>query len=425
MLYLNIDEMTIVILLKDTNKLSLHNWDSLAERIIVNVENILSLKKIFGEKEFVETKNIQGYNKGYTYGLHPFYFRVCYHEYQHSMGVAIRFSAQSLIYYRSMFEKEFGTTIEPYEIVRYINARLPDYTVRCSRIDLYADYIDENINVDELRKQLDNGEYCIYSIRESKNGKYYMPSSSKLHYTNVDGKVDTIYIGIGNKGVNSILRIYNKKLEQIKNYGIRYEEAVNCKNWVRFENEIHGKYAHSITKELLNINSNEELGELIASCILNKYTIMNKNNDRYIATKLLENLRNNNAYRFKNIKYTNNSLSKQLDYLMNKSGLISFVQKLFEIGDTKLVLHFFTYLKEESMNRAKNRDTTKWLKENKKIYLANEIHLFDKYKNTLVEAETEEKECQPSLASFNYKLIENQTFPNKDYSTSVERKTKG
>lgn len=417
--------MTIVILLRDTEQLHFYHWDTLAERIIVNAEKELYFNEIFGNKELTETNNIQGYNKGYTYGVQPFYFRVCYNDYEHSMGVAIRFSAKSLIYYRTEFEKKYGASIEPYEIIRYLTHSFPEHEVRCSRIDLYADYIDEDINVNSLRQQLENGDFNIYSICESKTGtRYYRPSPSKMRYTNSDGVVDTIYIGKGNKGVSSILRIYNKKLEQIQNHGIRYDEAVNCKNWVRFENEIHGKYAHNLTKTLLNINSNEEMGELIASCILNKYTIMDKEKKRYVATKSLEDIRNNNDYHFKNIKYRDNSLLKQFEYLKDKSGLISFVQKLIEIGDITLALQFLSYILQTAMNSRVNRDTNKWLEKNIRVYKENGVHIFEKYKCILSVNETEEKECQPSLASFSYKLIKNQTFPQQDYSTSVTESLK-
>lgn len=397
MVTIGVDEMTIVVLLKDKKILSQRFWDVVAEGIIQQIEAVLKLKMIFGSKQKAETSNIQGYNKGYTYGEHSFYFRVCYHEYENGMGVAIRFSAQSLLYYKTKYQELYGKIVEPYEIIGNLTNAL-DYTVRLSRIDLYADFInEEDIAVDDLRKDLESGKYQVYSNSINKNVQFYKKTNSNLTYTTKNGVVNTMYIGSKNKGTTSLLRIYNKKLEQISKHGARYDEAIDCKSWVRFENEIHGKYAHDLTNVIREIDNTDQLGELIASCILNKYTIKDEEGNSYEATRLLEKMRQDNDYHFKNVKYNDHSLKKQLDYLTNKTGLISFMHKLDAI-DSEQIWKFLWYLKIVAEDRKPNRDTKKWLRAHEATVKKNGIHLFDDCVNA-----KNEKGCQPSLTSFAHK----------------------
>ena len=50
-----------------------------------------------------------------------------------------------------------------------------------------------------------------------------------------------------------------------------YDEAIQCESWVRFEAVYKGIYAHQITEGLQQVSTEDELKQLIAKYISDKY----------------------------------------------------------------------------------------------------------------------------------------------------------
>ena len=373
MIVFNIDEITAVVLLKEKDVLEYQSWDLIAEKIINKINTILKLISIFGEPHKSTTQNVQGYNRGYEYGDNSFYFRVCYHEYQHSMGVAIKFSAQSMLYYKNKYEEINKEIIEIYQIVKLLFDNLIEYDVHLSRVDIYADFINEGLSVNEIYKDIIDEKYQFYLL---KNGNNLVKNTSSINSEAKDKIVETIYVGEKNKGFVSLLRIYNKKKEQITKHGVRYQEAIDYSSWVRFENEIHGKYARELTLQLVMLNSKEEQSSLIATCLLNKYSLLDEDKNKHKTTQLISDTKGMNKFYFVNTKYADNSLQKSLEYLTEKAGLISFLYKLKSIDETQFD-KFVGYLKASLEEYVPNKDTIKWLNKNKGIYMSTGINLFD------------------------------------------------
>lgn len=358
----NIDEFTIMILLNEKSKKQLKNkfWDDFAKEIICEIETALWLVEIFGTKTETKSRNLEGYTDGYSYGEHDFYFRVCFNERFNKMGVAIRFSAQSLKYYNSKFLEATGTCIYVFDFIKKLTYALPDYEVRFSRIDHCVDFIDENIpSVNEIYEDLKNG-YEFYTSKGVKN-----PSKITAYSSNLI--VETINIGSKQKGKQTTCRIYDKRIEQLKTKGIQFEEAKNCKSWIRFENEIHGKYAHNLTKEILKMETEVELCELTIRVILNKYSIRDKDGNDHLITKKLKDIKNNNDYYYSINKYNNTSLEKNIEYITNNSGLISFLYKLSKINASG-PNDFCNYAIEKANHHIPNKDTRRWLDRNGEFY---------------------------------------------------------
>jgi hypothetical protein len=404
MLKLGIDEFTIIVLLSEKNKnaLETHDWDDVACFIVTSIASILSLTDVFGKASINDSNIVKGYNHGFEYGEHAFFFRVCYHSYYPNMGVAIKFSAQAYTFYRTQYMLLYGTEIEPYDILKYLVNELKLCEVRLSRIDFCADFIDEGICVTDICNAFEHGELQMCFSSGKKN-------PSIMSYYKKGNIVSTIYWGSKTKNITSLLRIYDKKLEQIQNHGVHYDIALSCTSWVRMENEIRGDYAHSLTKQLLLISSKEELCNLIAECLVNKYSILNTpENKPFSTTAMLIACIKNSDYQYSSNNYSDFTIVQSIDYLCNKSGLIPFMYKLKKI-DSNLP-KVFIRICLECLNRYEpNKDTKSWLRKHQQYYIEhpNDVLKITSFKEDMQNKSTrkEPETCQKKKSQFGKKLV--------------------
>ena len=373
MLILGIDQITIVCKMTDKGILALHTWSDYANSLIKEIDKVLMLEETFGEKNSEVTGLVQGYTNGYSYGYHSFNFRICFHEAYWESGIAINFSAQALAYYCDQAEMITGARPEVYEILKVLGYTMQKRNVdtRLSRIDMYADFIDESLSVHELNKELTSGKYSFYYSNGRKN-------TSQHDYYTKNGIVETLYIGSKGKNIRSLLRIYNKRREQLQTHGIRYDEALKCSNWIRMENEIKGSYAHDLTKELLKINSKEEQANLIGTCLLNKYTLADNDGNIHKISKLIETSIQKKSYYFRDVHCKDFSLQQSYEYLVTNSGLLPFLYKLWELDHAT-----FNWFIKDLIRRTKdfepNRNTKAWLKVHEEFYKENGVKLNSKF----------------------------------------------
>lgn len=249
MIEYGIDEFTIVLQLTQTDRKNcdIEEWPNRAEGLIDTISRHAGFRWKFGDKR-PERKPPQGYTTAYTYGEHPFYFAVAYHPDQMRMGVVIKFSSQALDYFCN------ARHFKSYQLLQMVyNEDL--YQLRLSRVDLTADFIDENINVTKIYNDLSDKKISVFREYESeKTGETcYKKTVQKYQGYAVDGEVPTVYLGSVKS--NSRLRIYDKKREQLERSGTKLDKAKKCKNWVRFEGVFRNNYAHQITCELLKVKT--------------------------------------------------------------------------------------------------------------------------------------------------------------------------
>ncbi len=355
MIKVGVDEMTIVVILKDKSLLKSHYWEDLAERVISEIDETLLLDQIFGPKSENEQKKIAGYSNGYGFGNHPFYFRICYHHAYWKMGVAIKFSAQSLAYFCEKFSAQNGGEIEVYQILQLLNSEFDyQFQVRLSRIDFCADFIDEGLSVNDLNRELQAGSIHF----EYSTGKN---NTSQINFYTSNNVVDTIYVGSKKANITTFLRIYNKRKEQIEQHGIHFNEAVNCNDWVRMENSIRGDYAHDITKRMLEMGNRDDLVSLISACLLNKYSLIDSNGaDHKMTTLLRLAAEDPSDYYYSGSKYQDFSLDESLDYLVEKSGLLPFLYKA-KTFDPDAITLFTQYLAERLERYSPTWSVTHWM----------------------------------------------------------------
>ncbi len=367
MLELGIDEITLVLQVAPAYRplLGTEGWDSVATRMIGTFAKLADFKGVFGEWS-EEPRVPQGYTLGYHYGEHPFYLATAYHEYQPDFGCIVKFSAQALDYY---CEK---TGTRAYQLIQRAECDL--YTIRASRVDLTADYINEGFDTSDIYQSLMDRSVSLFKAYEAKGtGETKYRRVQTNHRGIIDGReVPTIYVGSPKS--SSMLRIYNKRLEQIQRSGTKLEKARSCDDWVRFEGVFKDEYAHKLGEELSKVSDNDEFAELIAATLLNKYRFMEVMNDGTCGdlteySQMLADCVGGANYCLSGFSSKNYDLARSIAYIYGGSGIMGTFYKINEIWGIDAVAEFIEYLldslKPDYLPGASCAD---WLKKNKKAY---------------------------------------------------------
>lgn len=327
-----IDELTIILLPSDEMiKNNNHRWKDIASEMFFEVEKRLNLIDLFGERRLMN-KAISGYTVGYSYGNHRFFFAVCYHHLYAIMGVIVKFSAQALAFYQEQ------RNMYVYEILQQLQS--PLYQVRCSRIDIAVDYINEDLSVNEIRDQYINKDLRILVMRERNGQLEQVIKNYSLRGISEGSEYQTIYFG--NRDSPAMLRIYDKKIEQINNKkSSRRSEAEGYDNWIRFELEVKKYYAHDLTEVLLNIDNQTDYKEMILGFFIQKFYFAIIKENRFIPTpymqKIIDMKNDKSIILFKSLNTKNTELQRSFLYLLKSSGVITTLYKIKTIwGDKAL-----------------------------------------------------------------------------------------
>lgn len=362
MIEMGIDEVTVILFPNEKiNKDNYLHWDDIASKAIFELEEKLNLLPLLGERKMLN-KAFLGYSMGYTYGNHDFFFCVCYHHLWNKMGILVKFSAQAFAYYQEQ------TNLLPYQILQKMQSEL--YTVRCSRIDIAVDYINKGIDINEIYNSYSNEELFIFVLREKnmriEKAKKTYPFRGVFH----NSDCETIYYGERTSPV--MLRIYNKKVEQITKKGVRYQDAKRYDDWVRFELEIKNYYAHDLTEALLNIKNEIEYKELLIDFFIQKFYFVNYYKDEYYIapyTKDLADIKNDKRIiLFKSLDTKNTELANSLIHLFKNSGTVTSLYKIGAIWKIEGLNQFLKELKEYVYRSKPNPLCERFLRNNIEEY---------------------------------------------------------
>lgn len=365
MLEIGIDEITLVLKLAPglKSRFSSFDWQNVAEDIIDIFSRKADFVKIYGDK-LPEKKILQGYTRAYTYGEHNFYLCVAYHEYQMSMGIAVRFSAQALDYYCE------ASGLKVYQFLQKVKDDA--YTARLSRIDLTADYIDEGINITGIYQNLMDKKIGIFREYVSKKTGETAYRKCVMQFQGYIKECDVPTIYIGSVQSNSRLRIYDKKREQIEQKGTKLDKAVQCHDWVRFEGVFRHEFAHQLTSELLKVQSDNEFENLIACTLVQKYRFMYMDNgvvdyETEYTQMLLDCIRNQN-FALKAPSSRNYDIAKSVGYLFGGSGVMNTLYKIKEIWGDDAIVMMLDYISGTLNEWQPNADCRYWLIRNAEDY---------------------------------------------------------
>lgn len=380
MLELGIDEITIVLQLSPEirKEMKFIEWEDYASQMIGVFVEKSGFNTVFGDV-IPEMRAPAGYTIAYKFGEHNFYLAVAYHEMQVRMGVVIKFSARSLDYYCEL------SGLSVYELLQMIQDEL--YTVRLSRIDLTADYINENIRVTEIYNNFIKNKVGIFREHEDKETGKISYRKCKMLYQGYLKKAEVPTLYIGSTQSNSRLRIYDKKREQIETNGTKLIKAKNCKDWVRFEGVFKHEYAHQLSKQLLEIKNDNELANLIACTLIQKYRFMHIDNGvadcETEYSQLLINSISNQNFSLKSPTSRNYELNRNIAYLFNGSGVISTLYKIKMVWNDEAVSIFLKYIEDYLKMYIPNDDCRNWLRCNQSDYRRNYPE-FNKFLETAI-----------------------------------------
>lgn len=325
-LKLGVDELTLV--LTCSKKIYYAEWIDHLDQILYEFLRLSKIENLFGKLVDMRTKLPAGYTNGLTVENVPWYLAVAWHEDRFDMGVCIRFAAWAWGEYKAEYEKQFGTTMNIRVFLKMIQS--PSYNARLSRIDLTADYFNypcplspsSDLSPDTLYRELKAGHFAVTNC----NGKRSSKTDSAITR---NGFYSTFYLG--SPKAECRLRVYDKKAEQISARGVRLQEAQQAESWVRFELVLRGKYAHDISKQILeDIHTDDELSQLIARHISDKYRWFDIKKDEAleITEDLIGAAKGIKIAPLSNSKPQDNSLRSSLMYLIHGSGLFPFLLKI-------------------------------------------------------------------------------------------------
>lgn len=340
-------------------------WSHNAENLITGIESVLNMNVLYGESRKTDKKLVQGYTVGKAYGEDTQEIRICYHPDCPDMGVVVNFTAQALARYKELYKEEFDEEIYEYDMIKTLD--MLGHTIRLSRIDFYADYVNENISVNSIYRQLEKGNQVIKYLDGRLN-------NSSRSYHGEEGSIDTLYVGKRGRNMRCLLRMYDKKKEQIKNVGRSYKEATECESWVRAEVEFHKKYANDLTEALRNVDSPEGLGKLIAKSIIEKYGFYSaKSGKPNKATKLLMEAAKDSKFKFSLPSTRDIKLERSHLYVRCGSGAVKNAYMAKEIWGEEAIPALQEQFRQDVENYKPTSEVIYWLKKHKTEYERRDI----------------------------------------------------
>lgn len=364
-----VDEFTLVLQTVKIDGMRLDEWPGIVDEMLTDFLIKSRIQRLFGRLEPAQAKLQAGYTYGLTYTDKPWHFMISWHDTYVKMGVCVRFSAFAYASYKQAFKEKYQQDINIASFLRMVQSK--KYTTRLSRIDLTADYFDfpdplfpnRFLDPDSIYRRLQDGTYKI----KNHKGKSTIKTFSALHK---GGAYETFYAGTKKGKTDGFLRCYDKREEQIQTHGFRFQEAKNCKNWVRFEAVFKHEYAHQISEQLLKeVHTDAELQQAIAKHIVDKYCFYDTALDEPVTFSdvLADIAAGANVGALSRPNARDNSLTQSIEHLIKGSGLFSTLYKVYVIwndaGESELFQFLLNYYESEYKPKADEKDDIQyWLR---------------------------------------------------------------
>lgn len=354
MLDVQVDEFTLV-LQSRTKPKYIEQWESMAFEIIKEFVELTKIEIVLGKLNESTQSLPQGYSKGFVSDDTPYYFAIAYHHDFIQMGICIKFSAYAWAKYRCNYEEIHAKPIQIYQLIETLDNNSL-FSSRLSRIDIAIDFINEKVNVSSIYNQLSKKNQLVKTASGRTN-------HSSLSAITKDNITPTFYIGSKGKNIKVLLRVYDKKREQMDTMGFQYEDALRYDNWTRFEAVFRGHYAHSLSDALLLINTDIDLKNLLVSALVDRYQFYYvKSNKLTIYSKKMLSLLNQKDFVFYTPSPRNNLLEQSQMHILNGSGLFPYLYKVKDIWGEEGLQKCLLFLYDCFENYEPNEDVILWLK---------------------------------------------------------------
>lgn len=360
LLDVQVDEFTLV--LQSTKRPSqIEGWEGMAINIINEFVRLSKLEDVLGKLKDTTYSLPQGYSNGFVCDDAPYYFAIAYHTDFIQMGICIKFSAHAWMQYRKQYESLFNSSIQIHHFFTHINNNAM-YTSRLSRIDIAIDFINEKVNVNTIYNQLSKKNQIVKTAARRRN-------HSVLSAVTKNNITSTFYLGSKGKNIKALLRVYDKKKEQVETMGIRYEEAIHYNDWVRFEAVYKGAYAHDLSDKLKGISNDTELKDLLVSALTDRYQFYYAKSEKLTTyTRKMLDLLNQRNFMFSSPSPRMNLLEQSQKHILNGSGLFPYLFKVWRIWGDEGLKKCLAFLYTEFENYEPNDDVLAWLKKYSVLY---------------------------------------------------------
>lgn len=357
-MFTKIDEFSVLIRVKKENYDSDYfEWYKVANKIIDEIVDLLDIERYIGKKDD-SSAGLQSYNVSFKYGQEaPVY--VGYHNMLPIQGLLFRFTSSSLEYIEEPNYKVIQKIFDYVSNIEYLECHL-------TRVDLAIDFIDSSYNLNAIAKNLESGKY---EVRGNNNR---LNKSTKKIIVNPESGCETIYLGSRKSGSPAMLRIYDKKAEQVQTGGKYYSYALSIESWLRFEAEFHKEYSKQIGEKIRLISSDEEYHNLICQMFCERYNFIVQKTGNY--TKFTEEMRKGIDTKYGELFSENreiDNLAKKKEYfILGDSGLQSLLYLIREGQGEEELYKFIEDVVSYQINdyepSEKNKRIAEEIKERKK-----------------------------------------------------------
>lgn len=183
----------------------------------------------------------------------------------------------------------------------------------------------------------------------------------KLQGFTVGKEIPTCYLGAVSS--DSQLRIYDKKLEQVQKRGSKLSYFLQFDSVVRFELVLKHELAHNFTRKLLKTHDKQVLNDLILSVFLQKFYFKRVKTDKPVVyTKMMMKALKEQSSHLMGHVNVDHSLPLLFDYLLDGSGTIPTLYKIYTLWGESDLNQALEYIKSYLMRWKVNNGCLLWLK---------------------------------------------------------------
>lgn len=233
--------------------------DSDIPREVIAVDEIFHFLRIFNT--YSKTYGHNGYTESFELGGDNGRISVMYNSNRKDMGVLVDFTATGKNLYENLAQL-YGIKIDWRNLISTV---CNQYIGHVSRIDIATDLIDYGFSVNTISKNLQQGKYVFLNMIGNRiDRKRYKAIG------NMDN-VQTLYVG--SRKSDAFLRIYDKKVEQLRADGMYRSIALNCNDWVRVEAEFKHRLAKKMGQLITNYEGNNMYPYLLG-CVLERWSLV-------------------------------------------------------------------------------------------------------------------------------------------------------
>jgi DNA relaxase NicK len=232
--------------------------NEIPEEVIV-IDRIFHFLKIFDT--YSQSYGHNGYTDSFEFGGENGKISVMYNRNRKDMGILIDFTATGKSLYENLAQL-YGIKIDWKALITSV---CNQYSGHVSRIDIATDLIDYGFSVNTISQSLQQGKYVFLNMIGNRIDRKRYKAIGDMD------NVQTLYVG--SRKSDAFLRIYDKKVEQLRADGMYRSIALSCNDWIRVEAEFKHRLAKKIGQLITNYEG-DNIYPYLLSCVLERWSLV-------------------------------------------------------------------------------------------------------------------------------------------------------